>query len=105
MSCDEFYHRYFHKKITHTHAHSDDMHHHHIHPKGLTDHHHEAASADDSDHLHEHTHEAAKHEHLSEHDVLYPSDEMGLFSKEKKLSNQKKTHRIPDREPIQTEEK
>jgi hypothetical protein len=81
------------------------MHHHHTHPEGFNGHDHpEAASSGDPNHLHEHTHEAAEHEHPSEHDLLHPRDEKGSISKEN-LPNKKKDHKMNDREPIQTEEK
>lgn len=101
MSCDEFYHRHYHKKVTRTHAHSDDMHHHHTHPEEFNGHdHHEAAPSSDPNHLHEHTHEAAEHQHSSEHDLLHSCDSL----EEKNSLNGKKRHAMHDREPIQTEE-
>lgn len=106
MSCDEFYHRHYHKKVTHTHPHSDDMHHHHTHPEGQNGHDHpEAASSGDPNHLHEHIHEAAEHQHPSEHDLLHPSEEVGFSFKRKNLPNKKKDHTMRDHEPIKTEEK
>ena len=78
MACDEFFHRHFHKKITHTHPHVKEDYHHHTHLKEDG----EAGMADEETerHLHEHTHEAAEHEHPVEHDPLHLSDQSEMNS-------------------------
>lgn len=75
MSCDEFYHRHFHKKVTHAHSHVKDEHHHHTHEKidVKADVAHENGQ---ETHLHEHTHEAFEHEHPVEHDPLHSNHDL-----------------------------
>lgn len=101
MSCDEFYHRHFHKKITHKHPHSDDTHHHHPHSGEPNGHHSPSTpSTEDAHHLHEHTHEPAEHEHSVAHDLLHPCGEVAGISKEGR-----KMQGMNDPETIKTEEK
>jgi hypothetical protein len=89
MSCDEFYYRHVHKKITHKHAHSNDIHHRHTHSDGLNGQDHSAIEPHgDPEHLHEHTHEAAEHQHASEHDPLHLCNEPGMKNQ---VTKQKKT--------------
>jgi hypothetical protein len=73
MSCDEFYHRHFHKKVTHVHPHVKDEHHGHLHQtaRGKEDAAHEHP---EGAHLHEHTHEVLEHEHPVAHDLLHSDD-------------------------------
>lgn len=85
MSCDEYYHRHFHKKITHKHPHSNDVHHRHQHSESPKDRNYPLSeSAEGSDHFHEHTHEAAEHEHSVRHDPLHPCDESKMHTTEKR---------------------
>lgn len=109
MSCDEFYHRHFHKKITHTHPHSKDSHHQHTHSGKTHEHNHPLSeSVEDLEHFHEHTHEAAEHEHPHsfEHDPLHPFEsEAEADLKEKKPLGGKEKHEMHNHKPLQTEEK
>jgi hypothetical protein len=106
MSCDEFHFRHFHKKVTHKHVHSNDVHHRHTHSGEANGHDHPAGEThENANHLHEHTHEAAEHQHSFEHDSLHPS---GESEKEPSLdgnaSDGKEEDRV-NREPIQKGEK
>ncbi len=100
MSCDEFYHRHFHKKVTHKHPHSDDTHHHHPHSGEPKISGHSPIESSENTHLHEHTHEAAEHEHSVAHDLLHPCDEADAVSTEVE-----KAQGMNGPETIKTEEK